>query len=222
MSSQGSPVRIAVNTMRSRLTILGFNVAIITFQITHLSSLRYGADVQGFVAPLHLPATVALYFALLLSVAAMILLICSGALSEDGACDNPAMVAGDLLMYLGLAYTCLGFFQPLVADISVRHLPTLRETEEFRQLLRVVSISTAVIWILAAFVGPVVSLLRSPFGLRYNLALGAGYLVLVMSLAHFIGVATELQSMLEDQPFSNWPLLRLIFMPVDWFAPMAG
>ena len=217
MSSQRSPIRIAVNTMRARLTILGFNLAIITFQITHLSNLRYGASVPGFDAPLHLPATVALHFALLLSVAAMVLLIGSGALSEDGACDSPAMIAGDLLMYLGLAYTVVGFFQPLMSDITLRHLPTLRETEEFRQLLHVISIGTAVIWTLAAYGGPIVSLLRSPFPLRCNLALGAGHLVLIIVLAHFLGEATQLQSALEGRPTSNWPLLRLVFIPIDWF-----
>ena len=54
MSSQGSPIRIAVNTMRARLTILGFNLAIITFQLTHLSNQRSGTVVPGFDAPLHL------------------------------------------------------------------------------------------------------------------------------------------------------------------------
>jgi len=124
MRIKGSPIRIAVNTMRARLTILGFNLAIITFQLTHLSNQRSGTVVPGFDAPLHLPATVTLYFALLLSVASMVLLIASGAVSEDGACDSPALVAGDLLMYLGLAYTVSGFFQPLVTDLSLRQLPT--------------------------------------------------------------------------------------------------
>ena len=66
---------------------------------TRVRDLEGRTVVPGFDAPLHLPATVTLYFALLLSVASMVLLIASGAVSEDGACDSPALVAGDLLMY---------------------------------------------------------------------------------------------------------------------------
>jgi hypothetical protein len=150
----------------------------------------------------------------------MVLLIASGALSEDGACDSPALVAGDLLMYLGLAYTVSGFFQPLVTDLSLRQLPTSGETEEFRRLLRAVSVSTAVVWMLAAYAGPIVSLLRSPFGASRNAALAASYLLLMVVLAHFIGLASELQSNLEGRTATDWPVLRLLFIPIDWFAPM--
>jgi hypothetical protein len=86
MKTNRANKRIAVNTMRSRLTILGFSLAIITFQLTHLSNQRAATVAPGFDALLHLSATVTLYFALLLSVAAMVLLIGSGGLSEDGAC----------------------------------------------------------------------------------------------------------------------------------------
>lgn len=165
---------------------------------------------------------VALHFALLFSVAAMVLLIGSGALSEDGASDSPAMVAGNLLMHLVLAYTVVGFFQPLVAELSLRQLPTLRETEDFRVLLRAVSVSTAVIWALVAYAGPVVSLIRSPFGTRCNLALGAGYLMLMALLAHFFGVAMELQDNIEGKSSSHWLFLRLLFLPVNWFAHSPG
>ena len=217
---KGSPVRIAVNTMRARLTILGFNLAIITFQLTHLSNQRSGTVVPGFDAPLHLPATLTLYFALLLSVAAMILLIGSGALSEDGACDPPALVAGDLLMYLGLAYTVSGFFQPLMTDLSERHLPTLRETEVFQVLLQAVAVGTACVWMLAAYVGPIVSLLRAPYGRLQNAMIATGYLLLMVVLAYFIGLASDLQSDIEGRPASDWPVLRLLFLPIDWFAPL--
>jgi hypothetical protein len=218
MRAKGSTIRIAINTMRARLTILGFNLAIITFQITHLLRLRSGPVVPDFDAPLHLPAMVALHFALLLSVSAMVLFVASGTLSEEGACDSPAVIVGDLLMYLGLAYSVVGFFQPLVAEIAARQLPTAGETADFRILIQAISVSTAIAWALTAYVGPIVSLLRSPFSMLRNAAMGAGYLLLMVVLAYFWGVASELQSSLEGRPTTEWPGLRLIFMPIDWLA----
>lgn len=222
MKGQVSSIRIAVNTMRARLTILGFNLTIVTFQITQLSHERSGAIVPGFQGPLHLPATIALHFALLLTVAAMVLLIASATLSEDGACDSPSIVGGDLLMYLGLSYTLVGFFQPLLVELALRQLPTSRETHEFKQLLRTISLFAAVAWILAAYVGPIISLLRSPFGTRWSVTLGAGYLILMVALAHNMSIAAELQSELEGDTTSRWTLIRLLFLPVDWIVPISS
>ncbi len=39
MGETSEPVHVALNVMRSRLTILGFNLAIITFQIRELPAL---------------------------------------------------------------------------------------------------------------------------------------------------------------------------------------
>ena len=45
MAETREPVRVAINVMRARLTILGFNLMIITFQIRELSDL--GGGVPG-------------------------------------------------------------------------------------------------------------------------------------------------------------------------------
>ncbi len=36
MSEDRKPVRVAVNVMRARLTVIGFNIAIVSFQINQL------------------------------------------------------------------------------------------------------------------------------------------------------------------------------------------
>ncbi|MCV6825058.1 MULTISPECIES: hypothetical protein [Halocynthiibacter] len=219
MRAKESSVRIAVNTMRARLTALGFNITIITFQITQLSSERSGPVVPGFDGTLQ-TATIALHFALLLSVAAMVALLASSAMSGDGACDSPAFVAGDLLMFLGLSYTLVAFFQPLLTELSTRQLPTPQDTEKFQLLFRTISYMAAVTWALAAYVGPIVSLLRSPFGKVWNVALGVSYLLLMVMLAHFIGIAFELQLRLEHEYVSQWPVLQLFFLPLEWLIPV--
>ena len=219
MNETRPQIRIAVNTMRARLTVIGFNLAIITFQITHLLAVRSGAQLPDFHPSLHVAAMVALYFALLLSISAMVLFIVSGKLSDDGICDSSAVIAGDLLMYLGLAYGLVGFFQPIINDLSAHELPSAEETAAYKSLLTLISNGTAVVWTLVAFVGPGVSLVRSPFSFRRNVALGVGYLILMMVLGHFWGIASELQASLENKPVTAWPWIRTFFMPIDWLAP---
>jgi hypothetical protein len=49
-------IRVAVNTMRARLTILGFNLAVITFQLGNMRVLGGGVTLEGFETDVHLGA----------------------------------------------------------------------------------------------------------------------------------------------------------------------
>ncbi len=49
MVEVGKPVRVAVNVMRARLTVLGFNIAIVSFQIAQLYRVSGGLKVPGIV-----------------------------------------------------------------------------------------------------------------------------------------------------------------------------
>ena len=71
MSKSHEPVRVAVNVMRARLTILGFNLAIITFQINELRILGGGIKLPGLEQAFYLSAAAALFLGLALSFAAM-------------------------------------------------------------------------------------------------------------------------------------------------------
>ena len=107
------PVRVAVNVMRARLTVIGFNIAIVSFQIAQLYRVSGGLRVPGVDHTVHLGADMSLFMALALSLIALVAFIMSGAFDEVGVCTHWTLVAGDLLMYLGLAHTVAGFFAPL-------------------------------------------------------------------------------------------------------------
>ena len=60
--------RVAINTMRARLTILGFNLAIITFQLSNTHGLGGGTRIEGFETTVHFSTGAVLLTGLALSI----------------------------------------------------------------------------------------------------------------------------------------------------------
>ena len=193
MPEINKPVRIAVNVMRARLTIIGFNVAIVSFQIVQLNNLSGGIRVPGINHGVHIGADIALFMALALSFLAMIAFLVSSSFDEVGVCNHWSFVAGDLLMYLGLAHTASGFFAPLGMAIAafVAKLPNYA-TEIFI-LHGAVLLVGGMAWFFAIYVGPLVSLLRSPFSRPINITLGIAYLSLLLGLCWISSQATLIE-----------------------------
>ena len=78
--------RVAITTMRARLTILGFNLAIITFQISNTRGLGGGTRLEGFATTVHLSTGTVLLIGLALSIAAMVVFIASSMPDREGTC----------------------------------------------------------------------------------------------------------------------------------------
>ena len=86
-------------------------------------------------------------------------------------------------MYLGLAHTLAGFFAPLSTSIEIFAAQLPDQASSIYILHMAAMITGGVGWFLATYAGPVVSLLRSPFDRRVNMALGAAYLALLLVLS---------------------------------------
>lgn len=217
MAENHQPVRIAVNVMRARLTVIGFNIAIVSLQISQLYRISGGMKVVGVDHAVHVGADMALFMALALSLIALIAFIISGTLDDIGYCTHWSLVVGDLLMYLGLAHTMTGFFSPLSESIILfsAKIPT--------QELKILTLQTTVLitggagWFLATYIGPCVSLARSPFNHKTNIMLGAAYLALLLFLfwvsAQSIQVET-LSSGDESKLISG--ILKEFIQPFRW------
>jgi hypothetical protein len=176
-------VRVAVNVMRARLTVIGFNIAIVSFQIANLYKSSGGIRVPGVDHAVHVGPSMALFMALGLSLIALVAYIISSAFDEVGYCTHWSLVAGDLLMYLGLAHTLAGFFAPLSTSIEIFAAQLPDQASSIYILHMAAMITGGVGWFLATYAGPVVSLLRSPFDRRVNMALGVAYLALLLVLS---------------------------------------
>ena len=216
MADTRDKVLVAVNIMRARLTILGFNLAIITFQINNTDVMNGGMEVPGFDHRIHVSAGTALLMGLALSVTAMVAYITSSQFDKVGTCDHWSVLAGDLLMYLALAQTVTGFFGPysFVLDGMTQ---SLGPGHEAMGLITVATTTIgAVAWALAMYVGPAVSLARSPFGRGPTIALGIAYVALMATVSTILVEAhqMELRALDMDEDSVTW--LGGFVQPLYW------
>lgn len=176
MPDNSNKVRIAVNVMRARLTVIGFNIAIVSFQISQLYKMSGGVSIPGVDHLVHLRASTALFMALSLSLLSMMAYIMSCAHDEVGICDHRSFLAGDLLMYFAVAYTVTGFFAPIHESLNIAssHIPD-QIHQQIAVLQKTLWYFGAIAWFSAMYVGPIVSLLRSPFSRRINIGFGTVY-----------------------------------------------
>ena len=211
------PVRVAVNVMRARLTVIGFNIAIVSFQIAQLYKVSGGVRVPGLDHTVHIGASMDLFMALALSLIALVAFIVSSAFDERGVCTHWSLVAGDLLMYLGLAHTLAGFFAPLAVSIEIFFAKIHVTTPEMAILRTATLIAGGLAWILATYVGPAASLMRSPFPRRINIALGIGYCILLLTLSWVSAQAVRLEASVSGEPPGLiFAFLRELVQPLRW------
>jgi hypothetical protein len=72
-------------------------------------------------------------------------------------------------------------------------------------------------WFLAAYAGPVVALVRSPFQRHTNIALGFAYLVLLCVLAYVNAQAVHVEAAgAGDVPGLIYSVLREFVQPFRW------
>jgi len=217
MDEVGKPVRVAVNVMRARLTVIGFNIAIVSFQIVQLYRTSGGLRVPGIDHVVHVGASMALYMALALSLIALVAFIMSSAYDEVGVCTHWSLVAGDLLMYLGLAHTLAGFFPPLAEAIEIFSANLPAHVSEISILRTAALVAGGSAWFLAIYAGPVVSLARSPFQRRTNIALGIAYMIVLLTLCWISAHAARLEAAVSGSESGMiFSVLGELVQPFRW------
>jgi hypothetical protein len=217
MPEDRQPVRVAINVMRSRLTVIGFNIAIVSFQIAQLYQGSGGLRVPGLDHAVHVGADMELFMALALSLIALMVFIMSSSFDEVGVITHWSLVAGDLLMYLALAHTLAGFFGPLANTIKIV-AGNLPDKAAEINILQSASIGAGgVAWFLAVYVGPLVSLVRSPFQRRTSIALGIVYLVVLLVLCWVSAQTVQVEAAAPlDEPGLILSILRELVQPLRW------
>ena len=212
----GSEVRVAVNVMRARQTVIGFNIAIVSFQIAQIYKFAGGVKVPGIAHQVHVSADIALFMSLALSLIALIAMTSSSLMDEVGVCTHWSLLIGDLLMYMALAYTLSGFFAPLNETMRgfTTHLPT--QVAQAVILQRAVLLIAAVGWFLALYIAPLYSLLRSPFPRFTTLCVGLMYVALLFVFAWVNAQAAIIEAPVNDQSGFFRYLLHEFIQPLRW------
>ena len=215
-STDSIRIAININAMRSRLVILGFNLAITTFQINNMRVLTGGLHIDGFVQNIHLSAGLVLLIGIALSIASMIAFIASSEMDREASCDHRPLLAADLLMYLALSHTVTGFFSPYLYMLNIMPMPTQVEQAEMSMILIGITIAGTTAWILATYVGPIVAFVRAPHGRVTKLLHAAGYIVILVCISHVWLGAQRLEgrTIAEDGSLSAW--LSAFVAPLFW------
>ena len=217
MPGNRKSVHVAVNVMRARLTVIGFNIAIVSFQIAQLGRAADGLSVPGLERAVHPVADLQLFMALGLSLLALPTFIMSSDLDDIGASSHWSLIAGDLLMYMALAHTVAGFFEPLAGIIATVGGEMPHKASEITILQSGAIAVGGTAWFLATYVGPVVSLVRSPFERRTNILLGIAYLLMLLVFCWLTAQTVRVESAVSgDQPGVFFSVLRELVQPLRW------
>ena len=216
MGELTEPMRVAINTMRARLTILGFNLVITTFQISNTRGLGGGIQYDGFQTTVHLAAGAVLVTGVALSIASVVAFIASSTLDRDGTCDHRALLAGDLLMYLALAQTLSGFFSPYVRVLEYASMPSQIEQDALIVIRTGIALAGSTAWVLAAYIGPIVSLLRSSHSRVTKLVHVAAYAAVLIGISRlwWAALAIESQGVIEGGFMPRW--FNAFLAPLYW------
>jgi hypothetical protein len=211
------PHHVAVNVMGARQTLIGFNIAIVSFQIAQLYRISGGVAVPGFAHEVHVRANLALYISLALALVALIALTSSSSWDEVGVWTEWSLIAGDVLMYLSLACSVTGFFAP-IADAMAAFASNLPARKDEAEALRAgVQCAAAFAWFLATYVAPIVSLRRSPFPRRINASLWAGYVAVVVLPAWLNAQARAIEAAGAGQSGSSLGyFVTDLLQPISW------
>jgi hypothetical protein len=201
--------------MRARLTVIGFTIAVVSFQLVRLKSLPGGVDFSGLENPIHVGSHVSLLLALPVSIAAIVGYIFSSEYDEIGTCSSWSIVAGDLLMYMGLALTIAGFFSPLDYTLNIMTAGASAQSDHLAILHNSLNLTGGISWFLVAYVGPIRALCRSPFPQLTNICLTIAYLVLF----GYLGVISANANAIDDNittgvTFAQW--LMEFVQPFRW------
>jgi uncharacterized membrane protein len=208
--------RVAINIMRARLTILGFNLAIITFQISNTRGLGGGTRLEGFETTVHLSTGTVLLIGLALTIASMVVFIASSAFDREGTCDSRILLAGDLLMYLALAQTVSGFFSSYGRVLEVLLIPTEAEQGALSTIQIGIAIVGSTVWALVIYVGPIVSLARSSHTRVTKLLHTTGYFGILIFISHLWWAAQRIEgrAIASDGSQSAW--FNAFAAPLYW------
>lgn len=204
---------IAVNTMRARLTVLGFNLAIITFQIgLVLDAVPQGTD--GVMSPFYgFSLGLALLLGALVTIVSLVVFIASARLNREGTCDVHLVVAGDLLMYLSLIMTLFVFIDPYQAELD--RLASRLSHDDLDMIHGIIRNLGSLVWIGAGYVAPGLLLLRAPVAIWRRIVAFVFYNCSLFGLTWLILLAGNLERGVPS-PLLRDVLVSTVMGPLNW------
>jgi len=215
---------IALNVSRTRVTVLVFNLTIITFMFSILAAKHTPGDGLS-----QLSTSFALYMGFCLTLLGLWLLLYSQNWDEYGLSRPMPFTLGAMTVYLALSQTITafmhGYLLNLISEVKTLRLANLENSGAFVGLdaldnmpLLVLAGMGAAIWVLITYVGPLLVLLRSPLRGGWRWLLGGYYFTLQIPIYWVYSRAWYLEYVPADQSVNKMSLFAMQFVqPLLWF-----
>jgi len=186
-------MQLDLNVNRSRISVLGFTLALIVFAASMLLAAGQLSPQEAIWR--HLPAFISLLIAFVLCMVSLWVIVLAQDMSDKAGANMLLSSVGEALMYLALSQAFAGVVNKWAeaVELTVQELPKLSKVP---QNLPAVESSGEILvtclfwfgglgWALLIYVGPVVSLLRNPLPKHQRWSIFGGY-VLALSVVNWI------------------------------------
>ena len=222
---QGASTGIALNITRTRVTVLVFNLTIISLMLSIMAAARSTSADHTDIA--HLTSSVALYIGFCLTLLGIYVLLASQNLDAQGLSRPLPFTLGSITTYLALSQTVTAFMHEYLLGFEVV-LEAARPGESVHSLaglgalgdtgLLVLFVMGAAVWILTTYVAPLHTGLKSPVPGGQRWIFAGYYLALQIPIYWVHAGAWRLQYVPADQPTNMLSIFALQFVqPLLWF-----
>ena len=215
---------IAVNVTRTRVTVLVFNLTIISFMFSILAA-NHSPD-KGLT---QLNTSVALFMGFCLTLLGLWLLLFSQNWDEVGLSRPVPFTLGAMTVYLALSQTITafmhGYLLGVISEVKASRLANLDSSGAFigfdplaNTTLLVLAGMGAAIWVLITYIGPLIVVLKSPLRSGWRWVLVGYYFALQIPVYWVYSRAWHLEYVPADQSLDLLSLFVLQFVqPLLWF-----
>jgi hypothetical protein len=220
---------VAINVARTRVTALGFTLALYLFSIAILVDLAQEREVPALWVFLTSFVPLAVGFAM--ALAALLMFVVSERLDLTGHSEIWTFSIGELLTYMALAQALTGGFQYLFTSVSVPLIlePALSGSDvatatEVRLLSRSMGFLLLMIgggvWFLLMYAAPVVFLIRNPLPWVRKWLLAVAYALILLTVFVPSAFAYQIHSRAAGASTTvGGFLVRQVWQPSLWGPP---
>jgi hypothetical protein len=222
---RGAGTKIALNVVRTRVTVLVFNLTIISVMLSVLGGRAEGGD-QGFLA--HLSSFVALFTGFCLTLLGLFWLLSSQEWDEEGLSRLEPFTLGAMTTYLALSQTVTAFMHEYLRRINSAIEAVRPGSAETGSLVPpdvlggtgqpVLLLLGSAIWILTTYVGPLKTGIKGAVCGGRGWVFAAYYAGIQIPIYWVYAEVWRLQYLPADQPTNLLGEFAVQFaQPLLWF-----
>lgn len=214
---------IALNVARTRITVLVFNLTIISLMLSMASARSINTDLHHLK---HLSTDIALLVGFCLTILGIFWLLSSQDLDAQGLSRPWPFSLGAITSYLALSQTItafmheylLGIESVLKAELPVHIAKTASLPFAGETFIPILLFMGSAIWTLTTYIAPIMISCKSPISRQQSWWLAGYYLALQIPIYWIYAQAWSLQYVTENQPLNSLHLFALqFFQPLLWF-----